>query len=304
MKDYYYYEAIRKLIIQFMDVFNDIQVKRLTPDGKCIDKLIHVPIKLSVKEKFWYWLQERKDDEVLPMITVWLTTIDYATERQVNSFFEICKSSDNTALTYEKFPHPVPYNFTFSMNIWSLYLSDIDQILEQILPFFGPHIFIRLRVDELNIEYDVKVIFQSCTPEISLEMPDDSYRVINYTLDFVAQTWLFKPSVVGSDLIKCMYTNYNLSPEALEHSLDTASSETSASSGGSGLVLCGCHDKDGEIIWKYEELGMGSDLNTFCTSGSNNKNGTDNDKYFPDGCVEETKTTEDTEQDGECKEVT
>lgn len=253
MKGYYYYEVIRKLIIQFLDAFNDIQVKRLEPDSSTVRELIHVPVKLAVKEKFWYWLQERKDDEVLPMITAWITTIDYASERQVNSFFDMCTSTDPDSGTFLSIPHPTPYNFTFTMNVWSLYLSDIDQILEQILPFFMPHIFIRLRLDELNIEYDVKVVFSSCTPETSLEMPDDEYRVINYTIDFVAQAWLFKPAVLTDNLIECIYTNYWPTEEGLARSLtDTTSTFSSGASGGEATSLCGYYDEDGELICDYE----------------------------------------------------
>jgi len=258
VKGYYYYEVIRKLIIQFLDAFNDIQVKRLEPDSSTVRELIHVPVKLAVKEKFWYWLQERKDDEVLPMITVWLTTIDYASDRQVNSFFDMCSVADPEAGTAQEFPHPTPYNFTFTMNIWSLYLSDIDQILEQILPFFMPHIFIRVRLDELNIEYDVKVVFQSCTPELSLEMPDEEYRVINYTLDFVAQAWLFKPAVTSGDLIKCIYTSYYPTAEGFARAItDTSSTFTSGASGGEQTSLCGYYDEDGELIIEYETFPPG-----------------------------------------------
>jgi hypothetical protein len=294
MKGFYYYEVIRKLIIQFMDAFNDIEIKRLEPDG-CIRELIHVPIKLSVKEKFWYWLQERKDDEVLPMITVWLTTIDFDAGRQVNKFFEMCTSTDPDGGSYEKFLAPAPYNFTFTMNIWSLYLSDIDQILEQILPFFTPEIFIRLRIDELNIEFNVKVIFQSCTPEISHDMSDEDYRVINYTLDFVAQAWLFKPSTSGDDLIKCIYTKYSFTPEALATSLTTT---TSAASGGVSNVLCGCYDEDGDLIYKWEELGP----EIKCTQDGSD--GNDPGGLFPPGCVEQPDNGDGDEEDRDCTEVT
>ena len=300
MKGYYYYEVIRKLIIQFMDAFNDIEIKRLSPDGSCIEKLIHVPIKLSVKEKFWYWLQERKDDEVLPMITVWLTTIDFDAGRQVNSFFEMCKSTDPSKGTYETFLSPAPYNFTFTMNIWSLYLSDIDQILEQILPFFTPEIFIRLRIDELDIEFDVKVIFQSCTPEVSHDMSDEDYRVINYTLDFVAQAWLFKPATGGDDLIKCIYTKYSLTPEALAESLTTTTT-TSAASGGITNILCGCYDEDGELIWKWEELGP--EIKCYQEDNYPPSGGA----LFPPGCVEDPENGDNGDDggvDGMCGETT
>lgn len=265
MKGYYYYEVIRKLIIQFLDAFNDIQVKRLEPDSSTVRELVHVPIKLAVKEKFWYWLQERKDDEVLPMITVWLTTIDYASDRQVNSFFDLCYTSDSESGSYGSFPHPVPYNFTFTMNIWSLYLSDIDQILEQILPFFAPHIFIRVRLDELDIEYDVKVIFSSCTPEVSLEMADEEYRVVNYSLDFVAQAWLFKPAALNDDLIKCIYTSYYPTVEGLARALtDTTSTFSSGASGGEQTSLCCYEDPDSQIICDYEVFPPGESSGDAC----------------------------------------
>ena len=265
MKGYYYYEVIRKMTIQFLDAFNDIQVKRLQPDSSTVRELVHVPIKLAVKEKFWYWLQERKDDEVLPMITTWLSTIDYASDRQVNTFYELCTSTDPETGTYEKFPHPTPYNFTYSMNIWSLYLSDIDQILEQILPFFAPHIFIRIRIDELDIEYDIKVIFQSCTPELSLEMPDDQYRVVNYSLEFVAQAWLFKPAVEEGGLINCIYTNYFPTVEGFARSLtDTSSTFSSGASGGEATQLCCYYDPDAQIICDYETFGPGESSGDAC----------------------------------------
>ena len=225
-----------------MDAFNDIQVRRYMPDGKTVRDLIKVPIKLAVKEKFWYWYNERKDDEMLPMITVWLTTIDYATDRQVNSFFEMCASSPGDDLSYQKFLHPVPYNFTFTMSIWSLHLVDVDQILEQILPFFAPHIYIRMRIDELNVEHDVKIVFQSATPEVSLEMPDEEYRVINYTLDFQAQAWLFKPVTVGK-----VVDEFCINLHSVATFPSTISTESSASSGGT-ITICISGDGADKII--------------------------------------------------------
>lgn len=244
MKGYYYYEVIRKLIIQFLDAFNDIQVKRYERDGKTIRKLITVPVKLATKEKFWYWYNNRADDEMLPTITAWITTIDWASDRQVNSFFEMCSSFNSNDLTYQKFLHPVPYNFTFTMSIWALHMVDIDQILEQILPFFAPHIYIRMRIDELNIEHDVKVIFQSATPEVNYEMPDEEYRLIQYSLDFQVQAWLFKPVETTGGIIETIFANYNTT--------------TDAPSGTLTQMISGGYDDSGNLIISYEEYGAGA----------------------------------------------
>jgi hypothetical protein len=232
------------LIIQFLDAFNDIQVKRYEADGTTVRKLITVPVKLSTKEKFYYWYNNRKDDEMLPTITAWLTTIDFATDRQVNSFFEMCSSFNEEDLTYQKFLHPVPYNFTFTMSIWSLHMTDIDQILEQILPFFAPYIFIRMKIDELNVEHDVKVVFQNATPEVSWEMADEEYRIINYSLDFQAQAWLFKPVETTGGIIEKIYTNYITTTDAPSGTLTT--------------TISGGFDDSGAVIYTYTELGAGA----------------------------------------------
>lgn len=206
MKEYFYFQVFRKTIIQFLDAFNDIKVARYTPDGSAVEKYVTVPIKLATKEKFWYWYNERKDDEMLPMITAWISSIDWATDRTVNNFFELCISEDSENLEAQRYLHPCPYNLGIQMQVWSLHMVDIDQIMEQILPFFCPNIFIRIKLEELGIEFDDKIVFRSATPEVSYEIDDDNYRVINYTLDFEIQTWFFKP-IETTKLIGTIYGN-------------------------------------------------------------------------------------------------
>jgi len=251
MQDYYYFQVFRRTLIQFFDAFNNIKIARYTPDGKNIEKYVEVPIKHSVKEKHYYWLHERKDDEMLPMITAYVASIDWATDRTVNGFFEICTAQEGSV--YQKILHPCPYNLMITMNIWALHMVDIDQIIEQILPFFCPHIFIRVRLDEIDIEYDVKVVFRSATPEVSHEMADEEFRVINYTLDFEVQTWFFKPST-ESKLIENICATYSLSQQALAESLTSSGScgcsGTPAVSGSPQLCLSG-GIIDGELAVKY-----------------------------------------------------
>lgn len=252
MKDYYYFQVFRRTLIQFFDAFNDIKIARYTPDGKNISKYVEVPIKHSVKEKHYYWLNERKDDEMLPMITAYVSSIDWATDRTVNGFFEICTSSDVDTATYQKILHPCPYNIGMTMNIWALHMVDMDQIIEQILPFFCPHIFIVVRLDEIDLEYSVKVVFRSATPEVSHEMADEDYRVLNYTLDFEIQAWFFKPSM-ESGLIENIFATFALSQQALADSLALSAFPPgcSAASGDSPVICLSGGFPDGELAIKY-----------------------------------------------------
>lgn len=250
MKTYFFFNVFRKTIIQFFDAFNDIKIARYAEDGKTIDRYIEVPIKHSVKEKVYYWLNERKDDELLPMITAYISSIDYASDRKVNSFYSFTSECDRNDASASTFLHPCPYNLTFTMNIWALHMVDIDQIMEQILPFFCPHIFVRVQLEELNTAFDVKIIFRSATPEISHEMADLEYRVINYTLDFEVQSWFFKPSSdVG--LIKKIYGSYITNADGFTNYLNnTGSTFSSGASGGITYELKG-KVEDSELIVKY-----------------------------------------------------
>lgn len=256
MKEYFFFNVFRKTIIQFFDAFNNIKIARYAADGRTIDRYIEVPIKHSVKEKVYYWLNERKDDEVLPMITAYISSIDYAADRKVNGFHAITTNCDGVVSgSVSQFLHPCPYNLTFSMNIWSLHMVDIDQIMEQILPFFCPHIFVRIYLEELDTSFDAKIIFRSCTPEVSHEMADMEYRVINYTLDFEVQTWFFKPSAdVG--LIEKIHGSYFTDPLSFRKYInDTTSTFTSGASGtpGAGGITYQLKGKieDGELLVKY-----------------------------------------------------
>ncbi len=250
MKDYFFFNVFRKTIVQFFDAFNDIKIARYADDGKTVDRLIEVPIKHSIKEKVYYWLNERKDDEMLPMITSYISAIDYASDRKVNSNFMFSTNCDFENNAASQFMHPCPYNLTFTMNIWALHMVDIDQIMEQILPFFCPHIFVRIAIDELDIAFDTKIIFRSATPEISHEMADMEYRVINYTMDFEVQTWFFKPaSDVG--LIKKIYGSYWADPDGFSQYVgDSGSTFSSGASGGLTYEIKG-KVEDGDLLIKY-----------------------------------------------------
>ena len=48
MKNYYYYQAFRKTTVQFLDLFNDIKIRRYDRGGNFV-KYVEVPVKYSDK---------------------------------------------------------------------------------------------------------------------------------------------------------------------------------------------------------------------------------------------------------------
>lgn len=266
MKQFYFYNVIRKNIIQFLDLFNDIKIGRYNQNGQLV-KLVKVPIKFGPKQKVWYWLTERKDDETLPIIGVSLTGIEYDVNRQGNKMHDVLKSRTPSAGQLESFKNPIPYNMNFKITIWSLHMIDIDSILEQILPYFSPSITMRINIPEVGVNIESKVTFNSAIPDVNELMADDEHRIIKWDLDFTIQTYLFQPlNIVGGDnggyvekLIVRFYTDKDVYDEFkyLDCGNATNSTFTSGASGheAESLLIKGIppwSDNDTRKYLKYE----------------------------------------------------
>ena len=267
MKSYYYYKVIRKTIIQFLDIFNNIQIGRYSDaagaaDGVVLEGLYVVPLKFGPKQKTWYWINQRKDDEMLPIISVTLQGVEYASERQVSKSGYICKSKNIDAGTLQKFLNPIPYNFNFQVTIWSLHMVDVDQILEQILPFFTPYIQIRIAIPELSTTLDERVQFNGATPDITFDMSDEERRVLMWNLDFQVQGYLFQPllpqdgDTSGFKIIKEMIIQYYTKCGLF---LDRSSQTEFMSAAPSGGLytswtkgITALPDPDAALLYKYE----------------------------------------------------
>jgi hypothetical protein len=244
-------------------MFNDIQIARYSRTGQFL-KYVTIPLKFGPKEKVWYWLNERKDDEVLPIMSASIQGIEYSLERATNKHRNIKISEDANNIT--RYLNPVPYDINFQVSVWSLYMTDIDQILEQILPYFQPYVFTRLQIPELSSTFDIKVVFTSASPEIDMEWTDDNFRVLKYILDFSVQTYLFRPIETTGKIGEIIINYYQ--NEAAFGSRLSSSTFTSAASGESQFfsgVSAGATPDD--HIYEYELYQFGTKVGKTLTYG-------------------------------------
>lgn len=182
-----------------MDLFRSIYIARYNNEGYAT-KIIRVPLSFGPKEKAFWWKQAagRKTDEILPLMSANLTAIDFDVNRMVNREQGIVISRDLPNKTLKMFKNAMPYNIGFNLNIWALHIVDVDQILEQILPFFAPHNFIRVYFPELDARMDVKVILNNCTPDQTEDMAEEDWRVIKWTISFTLQTYVMRPLIINT----------------------------------------------------------------------------------------------------------
>lgn len=200
---HYYYEAIRRTTIQFINIFSNINIARYDDSTGNVLKYVRVPVTFAPKSKQWYW-EAKKQNKVLPMMAINMTGIEYSTDRSVNrnskiNIGETTRNGDNF------YYNPVPYDFEFEVQIASKYMVDVIQLIEQILPYFQPESYVNLSLPILNIDkknvdegtgtepLNIKVIYEGNSLEQTIDIPEADYRIIIWTLNFRVQGYLFKP---------------------------------------------------------------------------------------------------------------
>ena len=197
--DQYYNGVIRKYVIAFGSLFNDIVIQRRNTAGQRIQS-IQVPIAYGPKEKFLVRL--RADPNLsqqvaltLPRMGFEITALTYNGARKLSSSLRnvSINTADNNKVKSQYVP--VPYDITFALSIMCKNADDGAQILEQIVPYFRPEFTLNIRlIPELNIVVDTPVVLQDISIEDTYEGNFEERRALVHTLNFSMKGYLYGPS--------------------------------------------------------------------------------------------------------------
>ena len=239
-KDAQYHELIRKTIVAFGTLFNDLYIYRRSSTGK-INQKMKVPLAYGPKQKFLARIDQdstRGADNVkttaltLPRIGFELTGLTYDPGRKLNRIqkFKKVKGADSKSLSNVYMP--VPYNVSFTLFTMAKNSEDALQIVEQILPMFQPDYTVSLNVmPQLDIVRDVPIILNDVTYEDSYDGAFTERRVLMYTLSFTAKMYLYGP-VTSTSVIKQVqvdqFTNTNTTTARREQRYVVTPNPTSA----------------------------------------------------------------------------
>ena len=214
---YFYHEILRKTVIGFGTLFNDINIRHRDASGTSFSNL-KVPLAYGPIQKFLARIQQQPDLNreialTLPRLSFEMTGLQYDPSRKTGVTQTFLATQSGKA---KKVYMPVPYNVTFELNIISKLNDDSLQIIEQILPYFQPSLNITINlISAIGEKKDVPVVMESITQNDQYEGGFDSRRLIIHTLRFTAKTYLFGPVAESTDgLIKRVdvdyYTNTNI----------------------------------------------------------------------------------------------
>jgi len=194
----FYNESIRKLVIGFGSLFNDIRVVRKNADGTT-KETIRVPLSYGPKEKFIRRIQEQssissttKTQITLPRIGFDITGISYDSTRKTNKL-RVTSATPEDGISSSWNYAEVPYAISFGLYVFTRNQDDNLQIIEQILPYFTPEFIVTFKMNDVNSKVDIPIILNGTSTIEEYEGDFDSRRNITSTLEFTAKTYVYGP---------------------------------------------------------------------------------------------------------------
>ena len=240
----FYHETIRRYVVVFGTMFNDMVVHRRNAAGTIVKRL-KVPIAYGPRAKFLSRIKQdptlTKPDAIsLPRMSFQIVGYNYDPARKLQTVGQMRGAVANTSLNGAVY-NPVPYNIDFELSIYVLNAEDGTMLIEQILPFFTPEWTNTMKlVDDIDLRMDVPVVLNTINTEDTYEDAYENRRTIIHTLNFTMKGYIFGP-VKNKDVILIANTR-TFVIDGFSASLEGANSgpnaivQLSAANAGTGYV--------------------------------------------------------------------
>lgn len=216
--DTFYFQLIRKYVVLFGNLFNDINILRNHSTEDDI-QVIKVPIQYANKEKFQARVEadaniDRPYAVLLPRMSFEITSLEYDGNRKLPSIQKVVKkiTDESNELKYQFMP--VPWDINFQLNIYVKKTEDGTKIVEQILPFFTPTFTVTLNlIPEMDVNVDVPITLVGCKYQDMNYGDNWERRTQLWTLDFNMKCYFYGP-IKRTGIIKIANTTFYIANTA------------------------------------------------------------------------------------------
>ena len=215
---FFSHRTIRKVVVAFGTLFNDLIVTRTTQSGVQKEHF-KVPLSYGAKEKYLTRITSdptltKSIAALIPRISFNLDGLAYDPTRKQMSTIQNFSASSSTALKRQY--APVPYNYEFSLSIYVRNTEDGTQILEQILPFFTPDFTVTVDfIPGMDQKYDLPIILNSVSSTVDYEGDMISTRLVMWDLSFTVKGFIWPP-INSGDVIRQANTSIFIEPQSLD----------------------------------------------------------------------------------------
>jgi hypothetical protein len=206
-----YSKSLRGCDEGMLDLFKKVIV--IDEDGK----VWPVPIIWGTQEKaVAYVLQNhvRKDNTLvvdrppLPLLAIHSSEIKFARERYIyhkaQTFFQEVNNKPLHVTELKErdtvfgVARGIPVDIGYTLYAWTMYVEDMNQILEQILLKFSPMAYIKVQ----GVPWEIGINLDSIANNIDYEPGDKNERVIKYQFTMTVQTFVPQPIIRNKTVLE------------------------------------------------------------------------------------------------------
>lgn len=210
-KNYFFADSFKTYSTAFAKFFSSIHVYRYDEYGEPI-KDIEVPIKFGPRTKAFDYRVERETSKkyyiALPNITFRYSSYQFDAERasglnETRTFYSQFFEHNGISLKMQnKFwsdIQPQPYNIGIALELKTEYLSDADQIVQQVLAQFTPDRYFNVKEFWFcNMRRSIQVELNDISQDVQSDaMGEEQKREITTTFNFTIKGWIYKPIEIG-----------------------------------------------------------------------------------------------------------
>lgn len=232
-KNTFYFSLIRKYVILFGTLFNDITFLRYVrnPDDPHTvqneNQVIKVPITYAPKEKFLARLIadpdiDREHAVILPRMSFQMRGFSYDGNRKLQTVGKMyVRDPDNPSRIKYQY-NPVAWNIDFELNVYVKNQEDGCKIVEQIIPYFTPEFTVTIEVvSDMGITMDIPIVLKDITQQDTYDdIPYPKRRIIVWTLHFTMKSYFYGPVNSGSVILNANTPFYIANTEDITDSIN------------------------------------------------------------------------------------
>lgn len=197
----FYNAILRKYVVAFGNLFNNITMVRYKQDRVTeVDRMI-VPLSYGPKEKFISKILQdpdlnRNTQTILPRMSFEMVALNYDPMRKQETNMKYRSVIPGTSNRMKTRYVGTPYDINFELSIMVRNIEDGNQIVEQILPYFSPEYSLSLSLlpdfpDDIRT---IPVTLNAVNQSIDYEGDYETTRMIIWTLSFTLKGFIFGPS--------------------------------------------------------------------------------------------------------------
>lgn len=209
----FYHNTLRKIVATFGSIFANVYVIKRSSNLNESER-IKVPLSYGPAERFLVRIQD--DPELdrsyaikLPRMSFEIKSIDYDSQRKLNTIKRQAAPIENTSGTVLSQYQGVPYKLTMELSILSKYIDDANQIVEQILPWFTPTFTVSINsIPQMEYKDDIPITLIGVNLQDNYEDDWKTRRDIIWTLTFDVKMMFYGPIVDKNIITKSIIDTY------------------------------------------------------------------------------------------------